>query len=162
MGQGHFKYKEGTEFPWKEYAKHVGWTEEQLQEWKDSHPDKVEWLPRICSDKIQNKTLIAEVHHASSCPGGMKVGDRLYFKGLSTLDTKRSDPWCAKFFEPLIAFISMGMFLESNGIDANDMYYEHFPCNDAGAQYGGYGNCIAKCYVVDESEGEFEGEIPRG
>jgi uncharacterized repeat protein (TIGR04076 family) len=162
MGQGHFKYKAGEEFPWKAYAKHVGFSDEQMEEWKRTHPERAKWLPIICSSDIQDKTLIAEVQEAHSCPGGMEVGDRLYFSGSSTLDPKRSDPWCSKFLEPVISFISMSMFLQSNGIDGNDMYYDHFPCSDAGAEYGGYGNCIAKCYVVDESKGEFKGEIPKG
>ena len=158
----HFKTKAGEEFDWNAYQKHVGFTDEQMQQWRDTHPDKVKWLPIICSSDIQDKTLIVEVVEAHSCPGGMKEGDRLYFSGSSTLDTKRSDPWCAKFLEPLISFISMSMFLQSNGIDGNDMYYDHLPCSDAGAEYGGYGNCIAKCYLVDESKGEFKGEIPKG
>jgi uncharacterized repeat protein (TIGR04076 family) len=152
----HFVSKPGEPFDWKAFQKHVGMTDKELEEYKKD-PHRAEWLPKLCSPDIQNKTLIFEVVESNTCPAGMKVGDRLYFKGSSVLDTKRSSPWCAKAFETQIAFISMSTFLQANGVNANDMYYDHYQCGDAGAKFGGFGHCIIKAFVVDESKGEYKG-----
>jgi uncharacterized repeat protein (TIGR04076 family) len=152
----HFVSKPGEPFDWKAFQKHTGMTDKELEEYKN-HPNRAKWLPILCSPQIQNKTLILEVVESSTCPIQMKVGDRLYFKGIQALDPKRSSPWCAKALEQIVAMISMGMFLETNGVDSNEMYYDHYLCGDAGVEFGGYGHVVFKAFVVDESKGEYKG-----
>jgi len=146
----HFATKPGEAFDWKAFQKHLGLTDKEMETWRKD-PKREKNAPIMCSPEIQDKTLVIEVVESHSCPGGMKVGDRLYFKGCGMLDPERSSSWCSKAMEPIIAFANMATVLMTNGIDGNKMYYDHFQCGDAGAKFGGYGHVIMKATVVDES-----------
>lgn len=147
----HFVAKKGKPFDWKAFQKHRGYTDEEMEALKKD-PKKMKHAQLLCSPELQNKWLIVEVVESHGCEVGMKVGDRLYFEGLTLLDSKRSSRWCPHAALDAIGWFANGcrdLFLQ--GIDPNNMYADHFGCADAGSKYG-WGRVVVKAYVVDKSD----------
>jgi uncharacterized repeat protein (TIGR04076 family) len=151
----HFQADSAETFDWKGFQTHMGYTDEELEAYK-KHPKKAKFAPIMCQPKIQKSTLIIEVVKSRGCANGLKVGDRLYFEGCGLLDLKRSSRWCGHAMGHCMAFSNVAHNLLIHGKDPNSMYYNHFPCGDAGIKHG-WGHVVFKAYVVDESEGEYKG-----
>jgi uncharacterized repeat protein (TIGR04076 family) len=151
----HFTADSAEAFDWKEFQKHMGFSDEETEQWKN-HPKKGIYVSRMCTPSIQKSTLIIEVVESHGCANGMKVGDRLYFEGCGLLDTKRSSRWCGHALGMCMPFSNIAHNLIMHGKDPNAMIYNTFPCGDSGSKYG-WGQVKMKAYVVDESKGEYKG-----
>ena len=149
MGKGHFVSKPGKDFDWKGFQKHVGYSDEELKALKND-PVKSEYVQRICSPDMQDKYLIAEVVESHGCVAGMKVGDRIYFKGMTVLDPERSDPWCP-YIVNVFWFTAGARNLVRQGLDPNSFYVPYSGCMDVGPE-NGLGRVAFKVSVVDKSE----------
>ena len=132
---------------WKGLQKHMGYSDEELAAVRN-HPKKGKNLP-LMSRVIQNKTLVIEVVESHGCAQGMKVGDCLYFTECGRLDPKRCSPWCSHAIDSVMGISNMCHTLLLNGLDPNDMYYDHFSCSDCGPKYG-WGQVVMKAHVIDE------------
>jgi hypothetical protein len=146
----HFTAKEGEPFDWKEFQKHMGWSDEEVAAaMKD--PKKSKYCPIMCRPETQTKWLIAEVVESHACGNGLKVGDRLYFEGFGNLNPERSSHWCPGLMPGLLALGDAAINLYFQGKDLNKLYPKHFSCYDAGSKYG-WGQVVVKVYVVDRSD----------
>jgi uncharacterized repeat protein (TIGR04076 family) len=138
------------EFDWKKFQKRLGYSDEEVEHFR-SDPHRAKAAKKIFSPDIVNKCLIFEVVESHGCSANMKKGDRLYFRALSILDTKRSSPWCAHAmgFIPAIANMVQDRYVA--GIDPNEMIYNHTSCMDVGCK-NGWGQISMKAYMVDEKD----------
>ena len=144
----HFLCKDGEPFNWKEFQKHRGYTDAEMEAFKKD-PKKIKYAQIICSPEMLNKWLIVEVVESHGCEVGLKIGDRLYFEGLDLLDTKRSNRWCIHAMAAAMNWFAHGCRnLVLKGIDPNEIYADHFGCLDTGPKYG-WGRVIMKAYVVE-------------
>lgn len=139
-----------TEFNWGKYQRHMRYTDEELNNFK-SDARRADSTIKLFSREIAKKCLIIEVVESHGCTVGLKPGNRLYFRGLSVLDLKRSDPWCISALGFLPAIANMVQDRYVSGLDPNDMVYNHVPCMDVGSK-SGWGQVIMKAYVVDEED----------
>ena len=137
-------------FDWKKFQKHNKYSDDEMENFK-ADPRRANAAPKLFSRDILNKCLIIEVIESHGCTAEMKPGDRLYFRALSILDTKRSSPWCTHAMVGIPAVANMVHDRYVAGLDPNDMVYNHIPCLDVGAK-NGWGKVIMKCYVVDEGD----------
>ena len=146
----HFESKPGKDFDWKGFQKHMNFTDEELKAWMDD-PAKFEGAQKMCSPEMQRKWLIVEVVKSHGCANGLKVGDRLYFKGIGNLDPERSSHWCGHnmSFLPLIQDACHNLVMQ--GKDPNTMFPNHYSCVDTTPKYG-WGYVESKAYVVDEDD----------
>jgi hypothetical protein len=149
MGKGHFVSKPGKDFDWKGFQKHVGYTDAQMKALRKD-PRKINHVQKICSPEVQGKYLIAEIVESRGCVGGMKVGDRLFFKGMSLLDPQRSDPWCP-YIVNTYWFTSGMRNMVKFGLDPNSMYVNFSGCMDVGPEHG-LGRVVYKIFAVDEKD----------
>ena len=147
----HFESKPGKEFDWKGSQKHMNFTDEELKAWMDD-PAKFQGAQKMCSPEMQKKWLIVEVVKSHGCANGLKVGDRLYFKGIGNLDPKRSSHWCGHNMSHLPLIQDACHNLVMQGKDPNkEMFPNHFSCVDTTAKYG-WGYVENKAYVVEEED----------
>jgi len=143
----HFHATDSPEEFWSGLQKHMGYTDEELENFKKC-PKRGKWAPHLASPEIQGSTVVFEVVESHGCALSMKPGNKLYLQGCGLLDTKRSDPWCyAALDYSGKAGICMDLIL--HGIDPNDMYADHFSCLDCGTKYG-WGQVIMKAYVIKD------------
>jgi len=149
MGKGHFVSKTAGGFDWKGVQEHMGYSDEELEALQND-PKKSEHVQQICSPEMQDKYLIAEVVESHGCIAGMKVGDRIYFKGMSVLDPERSDPWCP-YIVNTYWFTGGVRNLVKQGLDPNSLYVNYSGCVDVGPE-NGLGRVVYKVFVVDKSE----------
>ena len=138
------------EFDWKRYQEYMGNTDEELEIMK-SDPVRANATKKLFTREMAKKCLVIEVVSSHACMAGMKVGDRLVFKGLGVLDTERSSPWCAMAMGVIPSIANMAQDRYVAGLDPNDMIYKYFSCADVGPKYG-WGQITMKAYVVDESD----------
>jgi len=150
MGKGHFVSRT-KDFDWKGFQEHMGYSDKELKAVKDD-PARSNYVQRICSPDMQDKYLICEVVESHGCTAGMKPGDRLYFKGISLIDGKRSDPWCPYIVNPYW-FTAGARNLVRQGLDPNSFYVNFSGCMDVGPEHG-LGRVVYKVTVVDKSEVE--------
>ena len=150
MGKGHFVSRTKT-FDWKGFQKHNGYSDAELKAIKND-PARSNFVQRICSPDMQDKYLICEIVESHGCTSGMKPGDRLYFKGMSVIDGKRSDPWCPYIVNPYW-FTAGARNLVRQGLDPNSFYVNFSGCMDVGPEHG-LGRVVYKVTVVDKSEVE--------
>jgi uncharacterized repeat protein (TIGR04076 family) len=145
-----FQAKKGEPFDWKAFQKHMGYTDEEMKALKND-PEKMQYAQTIFTPEIQNKWLIFEVVESHGCEAGLKVGDRIYFEGLNTLDVKRSSNWCLRSFANayLMGYSMRNLIMQ--GVDPNEIYADHCGCLDAGSKFG-LGRVIFKAYAVDKSD----------
>lgn len=149
MGKGHFVSTTPDEFDWEGFRKHVGYSKEELNALRNDAVRSA-FVQQICSPAMQDKYLVMEIVESHGCVAGMKPGDRLYFKGMSVLDTARSDPWC-----PYIANTHMftggarAFFVE--GLEPDGFYVKHSGCFDVGPEHG-LGRVVYKVFVIDGKE----------
>jgi uncharacterized repeat protein (TIGR04076 family) len=141
----------GREFDWEKFQKHNGYTDEEIKIFR-ADPRRANAAPKLFSREIAKKCLIIEVVESHGCTAGLKPGDRLYFKALGVLDSKRSDTWCAHALGSIPAIANMAQDRYVSGLDPNGMVFNHFPCMDVGPTKSGWGLVIMKAYVVDEDE----------
>jgi len=143
-------FESGEPFDWKGFQKHMNFTDEDLKAWMDD-PAKFAGAKKMCSPEMQRKWLIVEVVKSHGCANGLKVGDRLYFKGIGNLDPERSSHWCEHNFSfiPLAADACHNLVMQ--GKDPNTLFPNHFSCVDTTPKYG-WGYVENKVYVVDEDD----------
>lgn len=147
----HWVTKDGEEFDWKGFQKHMNMTDEELEAWMKD-PAKNEGIRKMCSEKMQKKWLIVEVVKTHCCANGLQVGDRLYFKGMGNLDPERSSHWCGHnmMHLPLIQDACHNLVMQ--GKDPNEeLFPNHFSCVDTDCKYG-WGHVVTKSYVVEEDD----------
>lgn len=133
-------------FDWEKFQKHNKYTDEEMRNFK-ADPRKVKAVVKLFSREIAKKNLIIEVVESHGCTAGMKPGDRLVFKALGVLDTKRSsDGWCAQALGEIGGFVNMVQDRYVSGLDPNGIIFNHFSCMDAGSKCG-WGQVIMKVYV---------------
>lgn len=139
------------DFNWKAYQKYLRWTDEDLEIFK-ADPKRAAGAIKLFSKEIMKKDLIIEVVESYGCSTGLKPGDKLYFLGLSILDTKRSVPnWCAQAFGPIPTAAAVAQDRFVSGLDINEMLYDHFSCGDVGPRHG-WGQIIMRAYVADNPD----------
>ena len=146
----HFQSEPGDKFDWKGFGKHMNLTDEELKAWMDD-PAKFKGAQLMCSPEMQRKWLIVEVVKTHACANGLKIGDRLYFKGIGNLDPDRSSHWCGHnmCFLPVIQDMMHNLVMQ--GKDPNTVFPNHFSCVDTTNKYG-WGYVESKCYVVEEED----------
>jgi len=149
MGKGHFVSKTARGFDWKGFQEHMGYSDDELKALQND-PVKSEYVQKICDPDMQDKYMVAEVVESHGCIAGMKVGDRLYFKGLTMIDPERSDPWCP-YIVNTYWFTSGARHLFRQGLDPNSFYVNYSGCMDVGPE-NGLGRVVYKVFVVDKSE----------
>jgi len=140
----------GKEFDWEKFQRHNQYTDEELKIFK-ADPRRANAAPKLFSREVAKKCLIIEVVESHGCTAGLKPGDRLFFKALGILDSKRSDPWCAHALGSIPAIANMVQDRYVSGLDPNGMVFNHIPCMDVGPK-SGWGQVIMKAYVVDEED----------
>lgn len=134
------------EFDWEKFQRHNQYTDEEMRNFK-ADPRKVNAVMKLFSREIAKKNLIIEVVESHGCTAGMKPGDRLVFRALGLLDTKRSsDGWCTQALGEIGGFANMVQDRYVSGLDPNGMIFDHFSCMDAGSKCG-WGQVIMKVYV---------------
>jgi uncharacterized repeat protein (TIGR04076 family) len=152
MAKEHFDeeaVEPGSEEFWKMFQDHMGYSDEEVARFR-ADPKRSK-LPMIMgSPKMRNSTLIFEVVESHACAEGMEVGDKLYFTGVARLDPSRSSPWCAHALSCAHMHANCCQSLIVNGIDPNEMYWDHFSCCDCGTEYS-WGNVKMRAYVIDET-----------
>jgi len=146
----HFETKPGEEFDWKALQKHMNFTDEELEAWKNN-PAKNIGIQKMCSQEVQKKWMIVEVVKSHGCANGLKPGDRLYFKGLGNLDPQRSSHWCGHNLMHIPVFQDTAHNLLMQGKDPNDLFPTHFSCVDTDCKYG-WGYVENKAYIVEEED----------
>ncbi|MFZ0929276.1 MAG: hypothetical protein WAN11_11785 [Syntrophobacteraceae bacterium] len=117
-----------------------------------SDPHKARAARKLFSPEMLKKFLVIEVVDSQGCSVGLKPGDRLYFRGMTSLDLERSSSWCAYALGHLPAISSMCHDRWTEDLDPNDMIWNRFSCFDCGVRSGGWGRVTMKAYVKDESE----------
>ena len=134
------------EFDWERFQRHNLYTDEEIRNFK-ADARKVKAVVKLFSREIAKKNLIIEVVKSHGCTAGMKPGDRLVFRALGVLDTKRSsDGWCAQALGEIGGFANMVQDRYVSGLDPNGIIFDHFSCMDAGTKCG-WGQVIMKVYV---------------
>ena len=146
----HFVSKEGEPFDWKAFQKHMNFSDEELEAWKNN-PQKAIPTEMMCSPEVQGKYLIVEVVKSHGCANGMKPGDRLVFKGMGNLVPERSSNWCGHNLGRIMMFQDACHNFYFQGKDPNDIYPKYFSCVDTTMKYG-WGYVENKVYVVDEDD----------
>lgn len=141
----------GTDFNWKAFQKHLGYTDEELEVFK-SDPKRSASAQKLFSKDISKKDLVVEVVESHGCGAGLKPGDKLVFRALAILDLKRSCPnWCAHAMGPIPGIATLVQDRYVSGLDMNNMVYDHFSCSDVGPMRHGWGQVIMRAYTVDNS-----------
>ena len=138
-------------FDWDKFKAHNQYTDEELEAFK-ADPRRANAAPKLFSREVAKKYLVIEVVESHGCTAGMKVGDRLFFRGMGVLDLRRSSPkWCAHALTGIVAIANMAQDRYVAGMNPNDMLFNHIPCMDVGAKHG-WGQVAMKAYVIDENE----------
>jgi len=138
-------------FDWKKFQNRMNYSDEELQIFK-SDPRRANAAPKLYSRDLMKKFLVFEIVESHGCTVGLKVGDRLFFRGFGALDLRRSNPtWCAHALSAIATIANMAQDRYVAGLDPNDMVYNHIPCLDVGPKRG-WGQVIMKAYVKDEGE----------
>jgi len=139
------------DFDWKKFQKHNKYTDGELEVFR-ADPRRANAAPKLFSREVAKKYLVIEVVESHGCTAGMKVGDRLFFRGLGVLDLRKSNPtWCAHALNGIVSIANIVQDRYVAGMDTNEMLYNHIPCMDVGAKHG-WGQVIMRAYVMDESE----------
>ena len=149
MSLGHFKSKKGEPFDWKAFQEHMGYSDQELADLKNN-PQKSEYVQKICGSEVQDKYFVVEIVESHGCIAGLQPGDRLYFKGMSVLDTQKSDPWCP-YIDDINHFISGMRSMVNQGLDPNKLYVNYSGCMDVGPE-NGLGRIVYKCFTINEDE----------
>jgi len=137
-------------FDWEKFQKHNKYTDEELETFK-SDPRRANAAPLIFSPAIAKKRMVIEVVKSHGCTAGLKVGDKLVFRGLGVLDPRRSSPWCAQAMGEIPGIANMMQDRFVAGLDPNDCIYKYFSCIDVGPECG-WGQVVMEAYVEDENE----------
>lgn len=130
------------------YKETLGYTEEEIEN-ITSRPNFMKYLSIMPTPEVRNSTMVWEVIESHGCAEGMKKGDKLYFTGMSLLDPKRSDPWCAYALSEATALAFSCHNLILNGVDPNLMYSNCFSCFDCGSKHGG-GQVVMRAKIIRE------------
>jgi uncharacterized repeat protein (TIGR04076 family) len=150
MPQGHFDpLGEDADKFWKSFQEHNELSDEELARFR-ADPQRAKMPPIMASSKMRNSTMVVEVIESHACSEGLQVGDKLYFKGGCTLDTRRSSPeWCAFALTwcPAMALLFENMVYHN--INFDDQYWPVFSCQDCGTRYG-WGRVSMRAYMIDE------------
>ena len=146
---GHFKQGPPEEF-WKGFQAHMGYSDAEMEHFlKD--PKKANIAPLMAGPKMRNSTMVIEVVKSHGCAEGVKVGDKLYFTGIASMDTQRSSRWCAYALSHVGTFANIYHNMILLGLNPDDVYSQYFNCYDCGSDEG-WGLVIMKAYVIDESK----------
>lgn len=138
------------EFDWEGFKTHMSFDDADLEEWK-SEPSRYNATFKMFSKDMLNKWMIVEVVKAKGCGNGLKVRDRLYFKGMGHLVPELSDGWCGHNLNciPVLQDMCHNLFIQ--GKDPNEVFPDHFSCVDTTCKYG-WGYVESRVYIVDEED----------
>ncbi len=138
---------------WKGFQGVMGYTDDEIEIFK-SDPKHKMITPKFGAKLMEmyKKYLVFEVVSSHGCAEHMKVGDRMFFKGMAKMDPEKSDPWCVFAMGNMLSIASICHDRWVEGLDPNGMVYDHFSCMDCGVKAGGWGHVAMKAYVVDESD----------
>ncbi len=135
-------------FDWKRFQKHNNYTDEEMKTFMND-PRRAKAAPIIFSPAILKKKLTVEVVKSHGCSAGLKPGDKLIFRALGILDTKKSDNWCAQAMGDLGGVANMLQDRFASGMDPAECTWQYLSCADCGPEHG-WGQVIMKFYVEDD------------
>ena len=136
-----------AEDTWKFVQKHLGFTDEELELFRNN-PKNVDIISK--APGLMKKTIIAEVVASHGCNSQHKVGDRFYFDGAGNLITKLNPKRiCIHALSALSAPIFVANELFYAGVDPNDMRLNRVGCIDVGVRCGGWGHIALEVKVED-------------
>lgn len=132
---------------WKEV---YGWTDEQIDKYVLTSPKMLklfrEGVPRMRKYKI-----IAQVVKSENCAMQLKPGDKYVFTSTGILLPEQCtavlDLWA---LAPMLRFIFMVYDRLSEGLDPNDIVFDHVKCADVGIECGGAGEVLFKISCIEE------------
>ena len=146
----HFKGADVPEEFLKLIQQHLGYSDQEMGRFKDN-PNLVKMAMFFASPEVRSKTLVFEVVKSHGCSEGMKVGDKLYFKGCGLLDVQRSSPWCAFALSHISTFAYTAQNLILQGVDPNKVYSAYSSCLDCGSEFG-VGQVAIKAYIIEDNQ----------
>ena len=123
---------------WKFYQDLLGYTDEELEEFK-----KIPGTEDIISKAPEQmkRTIVFEVVASHGCASQHKVGDKFYFDGSGNLLTKLAPKRiCMNALTAMAPYISAANELFYAGVDSNELKFKRTACHDVGLQCGGWGN----------------------
>ena len=136
---------ENQELLWANFRKQIGYTDEELEEFK-KNSKRVRLVER--TPELLKYRIVAEVIRSHGCTIGHKVGDKFIMSGMGTLETRKCpDHICMFALSYLSPFVAMIQDRISEGLDPNGLVYDRVSCMDVGLECGGWGQISMKVYA---------------
>ena len=133
--------EEKKPFNWEKFQKNLGYTDDEIAIFK-ADPKKraaAEALP-----EANRKTIVATVVASHGCAAGFKNGDVIE---VSAAGVVKSCNVCIYAVAPMTIHAAMEHDRIASGLDPNDMWFDHFSCQDAGFCNGSWGQVSFKVEV---------------
>jgi uncharacterized repeat protein (TIGR04076 family) len=128
-------------FNWEKFQQNLGYTDEQMAEFKADPRRRraAEVLP-----EANRKTIVATVVASHGCAAGFKEGDTIE---VSAAGLVKSCNVCIYAVAPMTIHAAMAHDRIAAGLDPNEMWFNHFSCQDAGFCNGSWGQVSFKVEV---------------
>jgi len=134
---------ERTEYLRKKMKDERGWTDKEL----DSLSQK-QWRRLDRSGRFRDYDIIAEVVNENHCAFKPVKGDKFVFRaGIILLPEESTFPaMCLWAMARVVPFTFMILDRITEGVDPNDLWYDHVKCCDTGLECGGMGEVLFRIY----------------
>ena len=136
---------EGKPFPWEKFQKNLGYTDEELAEFKaDPHRRKA----AEALAEANRRTVVARVVASHGCAAGYQIGDTIEVSAAGLIKGGSRPHNCIYAVAPMTLHAVMAHDRIADGRDPGEMWWNAFSCQDSGFCAGGWGQVSFKIEVV--------------
>jgi uncharacterized repeat protein (TIGR04076 family) len=128
-------------FNWEKFQKNMGYTDEEMATFK-ADPRRRRAAEAI--PEANRRTIVATVVASHGCAAGFKKGDTIE---VSAAGIVKSCNMCIYAVAPMTIHAAMAHDRIASGLDPNEMWFNHFSCQDAGFCNGSWGQVSFKVEV---------------
>lgn len=131
-------------FPWEKFQKNMGYTDEQLAEFK-ADPRRRKAAEALA--EANRRTVVARVVASHGCAAGYQIGDTIEVSAAGLIKGG-SRPNCIYAVAPMTLHAVMAHDRIADGRDPGEMWWNAFSCQDCGFCAGGWGQVSFNIEVI--------------